>query len=50
METLVWVTDLYPAEAKVSVLDSVVQEVMLQEGLRIHKGRVPQLNEHISRY
>ena len=50
-ETLVWVNGLVPrAEAKVSVLDSVVQGGdAVWEGLRILNGRALQLNEHISR-
>jgi len=50
-DTLVWVNGLVPrAEAKVSVLDSVVQGGdAVWEGLRILNGRALQLNEHISR-
>lgn len=50
-DTLVWVNGIVPrAEAKVSVLDSVVQGGdAVWEGLRILRGRALQLDEHISR-
>ena len=50
-DTRVWVNGLvHRAEAKVSVLDSVVQGGdAVWEGLRILNGRALQLNEHISR-
>ena len=50
-ETQVWVNGLVPrADAKVSVLDSVVQGGdAVWEGLRIANGRAYQLDEHISR-
>lgn len=49
--TQVWVNGLvHRSEAKVSVLDSVVQGGdAVWEGLRILNGRALQLNEHISR-
>ncbi|MAI23323.1 MAG: aminotransferase IV [Crocinitomicaceae bacterium] len=50
-DTLVWVNGIVPrAEAKVSVLDSVVQGGdAVWEGLRILSGRALQLDDHISR-
>ena len=49
--TQVWVDGLVPrADAKVSVLDSVVQGGDgVWEGLRVRNGRVLQLKEHIRR-
>ena len=49
--TQVWVDGLVPrADAKVSVLDSVVQGGdAVWEGLRVRNGRVLQLKEHIRR-
>lgn len=50
-KTLVYVNGLVPrAEAKVSVLDSVVQGGdAVWEGLRVYRGKVLQLEEHLDR-
>lgn len=50
-KTLVYVNGLLPrAEAKVSVLDSVVQGGdAVWEGLRVYRGKILQLEEHLDR-
>jgi len=50
-DTLVYVNGLYPRkDAKVSVLDSVVQGGdAVWEGLRVYRGKIYQLEEHLDR-